>query len=82
MVPFFPGFSSFVSDMLHHSAVVDEFEDFLYKSGRLEFLNDLRFWLEVQRFKTLCHSQGSIHLMREKVGGELITQRVICDPVV
>ena len=62
-----PGFSTFVADMMHNADLVEEFETFLRNNGRENFVNDLRFWLEVQRFKSLCHAQGSVTLMREKV---------------
>lgn len=44
-----------------------EFDAFLTKSGRTDFVNDFRFWMEVQKFKNICHAQGSVSLMREKV---------------
>ncbi len=43
------------------------FESYLCQAGYDAFLNDFRFWLEIQKYKQFCHARGSIHLVRDKV---------------
>ncbi len=36
------------------------------KEQGIVLVQSLRFWMEVQRYKRLCHGQGNPRLMREK----------------
>ncbi len=49
-------------------AEINAFADYLalQPRGRV-LLRNLRFWLEIQRFKSLCHAQGSQKLIQDKV---------------
>lgn len=61
------GLTAMCNDLVETKDGAFRFERFLVESGRGHFINDFRFWREIQKFKSLCHAQSSVSLVQDKV---------------